>query len=410
MKRLAAILFGLWALIITAAVVAPEYVSIDGLFRAERDAGPIEAQAADTKISALSATTSYECSAEFPAAFSSANEKWTACQVGGATRLEKTANYTVVEADRAKSLVATSGSFTLTYTAAATLGAGWWQYVSNEGTGIVTLDGNASETIAGKTTYPVENDESFIVLSDGTNLQLVPLKTHANSRKGFRFYTELDTETSATAAGGMACVESNTGTGAATTTQAIDSANHPTIVRSTTGTTATGRASLDCVGITSLALGSGTVVYEAGVNITTLSTSAERYQLVIGLRDSLTAANQVDGAYILYDEGGVSTGSAASANWQCVTASNSTRTFTTSATAVTAAAWHTIRIEVDAAGTSVGFFVDGTSICTAHTTNIPTGTARALGAGTMFLKSVGTTARTLDLDYILTDFNFTTFR
>ena len=101
--------------------------------------------------------------------------------------------------------------------------------------------------------------------------------------------------------------------------------------------------------------------------------------MVVGFYDS-TTANQVDAVSFVYDEGGVSTGSTASANWQVVTSSNSTRTWTTTTTAVGAGTWVKLGIIVNAAGTSVGFYINGTLVAT-HTANIPTGTTRALGFG-----------------------------
>jgi hypothetical protein len=58
----------------------------------------------------------------------------------------QSANYTVIASDYADVITCT-GSFTLTLTAAATLGAGFWFWVNNVGTGTITIDPNASETV-----------------------------------------------------------------------------------------------------------------------------------------------------------------------------------------------------------------------------------------------------------------------
>jgi hypothetical protein len=128
-----------------------------------------------------------------------------------------------------------------------------------------------------------------------------------------------------------------------------------------------------------------------------------------GFFDTYTTVNQIDGAYFLYDEGGVSTGSAASANWQLVTTSNSVRTFTTSSTAVAIGAYVRLKIQINAAGTSVDFFVDGANIGTIST-NIPTVSARVTGFGELLIKSIGTTAVTCDTDYMWANCIFTTPR
>ena len=201
-------------------------------------------------------------------------------------------------------------------------------------------------------------------------------------------------------------VTSSTGSTAA---QAISVNNRPGVARMTTAGSATGRTSPG-IGVSAISVGQGAIVYEAAVNVTTLSTSAERFQLIVGLFDTQTAANQVDGVYFLYDEGGVSTSSAASANWQQCTVSNSVRTFNTTSTAVSAGTWVTLRIEINAAGTLATFYIDGTATGTTHNTNIPTGTARATGMGMLLIKSVGTTARTVDIDYVAFDEALTSSR
>lgn len=213
--------------------------------------------------------------------------------------------------------------------------------------------------------------------------------------------------TSAGGANTSDMVSTTSGAGAAIANGTGDT-NHIGLQSCSTGTTATGRVAFGS-GPAVLRLGGGLWVYEALINIAALSTSAQRYQLVVGFMDTANAANQVDGAFLLYDEGGVSTGSAASANWQCVTASNSTRTFTTTGTAVAAAAFVRLRIEVNAAATSIEFFVDGTSVAT-HTTNIPTAAGRETGFGRLIIKSVGTTASTYTTDYDLVSCDFTTAR
>lgn len=200
------------------------------------------------------------------------------------------------------------------------------------------------------------------------------------------------------------------GTGAASSSTATLDTNRVGILQTSTGTTATGRAAVH-TGQTGLALSGGEVIYEACVRIPTLSTSTDRYALVMGLFDTATAANQVDGVYFLYDEGGVSTGSTAAGYWQTVTSSNSSRTFNTGLTQITIAAntWYKLKIVVNAAGTSVGFYVDDVLVAT-HTATIPTGTARVLGAGWLLIKSVGTTARTALFDFLNLKKTFTTPR
>jgi hypothetical protein len=203
--------------------------------------------------------------------------------------------------------------------------------------------------------------------------------------------------------------EDISGTGAACTATAIGTnfANRPGMSRCTTGTTFNGRAGL-VTSLNSIALGQGTTTFETAVQITNLSVVAQRYVLQAGFFDT-NGTTTTDGAYLVYDEGGNSGYLPASANWQCVTASNNVRSTSTSAIAVTDSAVHRLTTVVNAAGTSVSFFVNGTLACTLAT-NIPTGTARATSHGFQVLKALGTTARTFDVDYNYARIEFTTLR
>jgi hypothetical protein len=80
----------------------------------------------------------------------------------------KTAAYTVIAADRGKLIDATTGTWTLTLTAAATLGAGFVVGVRNSGTGTITIDPNASEQIDGATTIALAAGESCLCVCTGT--------------------------------------------------------------------------------------------------------------------------------------------------------------------------------------------------------------------------------------------------
>lgn len=151
---------------------------------------------------------------------------------------------------------------------------------------------------------------------------------------------------------------------------------------------------------TSFGLGIGAFVYETSINLANLSTVTERFRFISGLGAATGTAAETDGVFLIYDEGGTSNGTAASANWQCVTVANSVRTLTTTSTAVTAAAWHKLRIEINAAGTSVAFYVNGTLIAT-HTTNIPLYSAsRFVIVKQGIFKTIGITNRIIYVDYL----------
>ena len=80
----------------------------------------------------------------------------------------RTSNTVLGTADNSYLIDITSGTFTQTFTAAATLGSGWFCYVRNSGTGDITLDPNASEQIDGKTSYVMYPQECRLIQCSGT--------------------------------------------------------------------------------------------------------------------------------------------------------------------------------------------------------------------------------------------------
>lgn len=184
-------------------------------------------------------------------------------------------------------------------------------------------------------------------------------------------------------------------------------ANGPGNATFITGTTATGTCR---IGSNSYyAIGGGRILQEYRCGHVTLSTASERYTSILGFQDVFGSPNQVDGVFFLYDEGGVTSGSTASPNWQCVTSSNSVRTFTTTSIPVDTNQ-RKLRFTINDAGTQVLFYIDNVLVAT-HTTNIPTGTSRNALWGAMVTKSVGiTSTQALLLDYISFKTKFTTPR
>lgn len=71
-------------------------------------------------------------------------------------------------ADRGYLIDITSGTFTQTFAAAATLTPGWFCWIRNSGTGVITLDPNASELIDGASTQTVRPGACRLVQCTGT--------------------------------------------------------------------------------------------------------------------------------------------------------------------------------------------------------------------------------------------------
>lgn len=172
--------------------------------------------------------------------------------------------------------------------------------------------------------------------------------------------------------------------------------NHPGICRILAGNAGGNTAGMVLNSTNFIVLGGGTVYSEWLINITALATVANDYTIRIGMGDS-TTADFTNGAYFQYTRG-------TSVNWLIKTAASATRTSTTTTTAV-ATGWVKLGISVNAAGTSINFTVNGTSVGTI-TTNIPS-------AATNFAAHQTRTAGTpsaFDIDYFLAYQRFTTAR
>lgn len=94
-------------------------------------------------------------------------------------RVARTSNTALATANLGNLIDITSGTFTQTFDAAATLGDGWFCYIRNSGTGDITLDPNSSETIDGLTSYIMYPGEVRLVQCDGSALRSIVLDAFA---------------------------------------------------------------------------------------------------------------------------------------------------------------------------------------------------------------------------------------
>lgn len=138
--------------------------------------------------------------------------------------------------------------------------------------------------------------------------------------------------------------------------------------------------------------GNGEIVFETKLRIPTLSDSSQRFYVRAGFVNSSAVASTTDGIYFRYID------NLNSGQWQLVCISGSTATVTNTASAPIANTWYKLRIVINSAASSVGFYIDGVLVGTI-TTNIPTNAATLQGIWGIE-RTVGTTARTLDSDYM----------
>lgn len=86
----------------------------------------------------------------------------------GSAYLAKTAAYTVVTADRGRVIEATTGTWTLALSAAATAGSGFSFILKNSGAGTITVDPSGAEQVNGAATLAVSAGQSVILSCTGT--------------------------------------------------------------------------------------------------------------------------------------------------------------------------------------------------------------------------------------------------
>lgn len=92
-------------------------------------------------------------------------------------RSARTSNTILGTSDIGTLIDITSGTFTQTFTAAATLATGWWCYIKNSGAGDITLDPNSSELIDGLTSYVMYPGEVRLVQCTGTAFTTIVLQS-----------------------------------------------------------------------------------------------------------------------------------------------------------------------------------------------------------------------------------------
>jgi len=223
----------------------------------------------------------------------------------------------------------------------------------------------------------------------------------ANGSGGVKASRMFDPSTTAVAFTEMTTTSYNdynafqTGTGAGTIAA---QANDPRvgISISDTGTTATGRAGIATATLFAWQIGTSALYFETALYLDDLSNSVNTFIVHAGLFDSLTAVG-VNAIRFQYTDA-AGTG----AQWECVTRSSNVETVTAVGSNVVLQQWYKLGISVNAAGTSVEFYIDGTLVAT-HTTDIPTGTGKRMGSGYNIRKTLGTAQRDLWCDYIHTE-------
>lgn len=164
-------------------------------------------------------------------------------------------------------------------------------------------------------------------------------------------------------------------------------ATRPGIIELDGGTAVAGRAAI-LTAINSLLGGGGAMTFDCELQVSTLSTVTDEFDVRFGMIDSATGQSS-DGVYWEYDRN-------TSVNWLAVTASATTRTKTDTGIAVAAATYARFRIEYSADGATALFYINEVLVAT-NTTNMPT--SGTFGFGYSIVKSAGVISRTILIDW-----------
>lgn len=198
------------------------------------------------------------------------------------------------------------------------------------------------------------------------------------------------------------------GTGSGPSNSSTNLSGHPGITRQSTGTTTTGGAGM-CLGPAAtsqgIILGVNPVVFEWCFNLAQLSAVGDEFYLSFGLTDQPTLNTPNNEVAIAYDR------LVSGANWQAKLSKAGVHTTTASAVAA-ATGWN--KVKVSATASVVTWTINDVLALTAAAsggdlvnTNIP---VVAIKPSMRILKSAGTTACTVDLDYFYLLHRFNTAR
>lgn len=285
---------------------------------------------------------------------------------------------------------------------ATTLTLGWeFRIINDSGTFVELQDGSAAFL---EFMFPYSS--MLIVVSDVGSAagmwEQSPTPFHAFNNPRVRV-NHFDDFLGGTVTGtqGLGWTTATNGAGAGFSFPTIAATNNAGVLSLNSGTNAAGRA---CIFLsnTALTFSGGVWVYDAYVRTPTLSDGTQTYKIYAGFGDVTGAGNMVDGVYFSYSSGELA------GNWAINTANNSARTQGDSNIPATTS-FTRLRFVVNAAGTSVTFFIGNANAGTI-TTNIPTTTARVCGPIFKIEKSNGTTSRSLEVDYYSSTFFATTAR
>ncbi len=211
---------------------------------------------------------------------------------GAVTISSKTGAYTVVAGDIGTVINCTANTFTVSLTAAATIGAGfrcWVWNTSNTSSHVITIDPDGSETIDGATTLLIRRGEGFEILCDGTSWQTAGTKKQ-------RLYSEnaANNATRPVVSGSNACAFGVSSQATATSSVAFGDG----AIASGTSAVAIGTSRATTQDSVAIAITNNTTTYGAKTNVNAiamgyLAIASGQYSTAIGPTANASGDNTV---------------------------------------------------------------------------------------------------------------------
>lgn len=233
-----------------------------------------------------------------------------------------------------------------------------------------------------------------------TNADWTP-DSSGGQKDSMRYYTDFQWNSAASQDGWLITSASGAWSMAAPT-----SSNRPGVIQLSTSTSSTANPNaID--NLSMMYLGGGAVAIEFGLRLNTaVPDVTDDYDVWFGLGDTTSGFAQTDGVYFFLDRTTHAT------DWQIAVAKAGSRTTGGTGVAASNGTWRRFRIEVNADATSVAFYIDGTQVSGSPLTgaNIPNTSSNLLGKIMAMVKTAGTSARTVQVDYVELTQAFTTPR
>lgn len=137
------------------------------------------------------------------------------------------------------------------------------------------------------------------------------------------------------------------------------------------------------------------MIFETTLRLAALSSAAEEYNFYIGCADALGAGDLNDGFGFKYDRDGHGT------TWYVWTENDGSGQYVDSTTTVAASAYVRLTAVMNAAATSIDFYINGTRTNTLTGATLPTGAADDCSPYIKIVKSAGTAVESrVDIDYL----------